>query len=148
MLRERKWWVFLLVTLHDKCPNTEFFADLCFPVSGLFSRSVFWFNFGIFYVRFHLIGICIILEVRNFNWKSEIDHDGSWNWYYKEICMFGLSQHDEQWESGAQRRYRNDAPFSIYVSSRYHRLSYYYLSKILTASAKQLFCGTVDKLII
>lgn len=51
-------------------------------------------------------------------------------------------------KSGAQRRYRNDAPFSIYVSSRYHRLSYYYLSKILTASAKQLFCGTVDKLII
>ena len=49
-------------------------------------------------------------------------------------------------KSGAQRRYRNDAPFSIYVSSRYHRLSCYYLSKILTASAKQLFCGTVDKL--
>ena len=74
------------------------FADLCFLVSGLFSRSAFWLNFGIFYVRFHLIGICIILEVRKFNWKSERDHDGSWNWYYKKICMFGLSQHDQQWE--------------------------------------------------
>ena len=33
------------------------------------------------------------------NWKNERDHDGLWNWYYKNrICMFWRSQHDELWE--------------------------------------------------
>ena len=102
------------------------FSDPCFPVFELFLRSVFWWNF---------------------NWKMKAITMNRGTDITKRFVCFDRANMMSSEKSGVQRHYRN-MHLSQYMKATDIILLYYYFSESLTTGVKQLFCGTVDKLII